>query len=62
MPKSRLYGAYFVLFVWGVSVADGMVTRDYSAIQYVTPIALIVAGYMFGIQIIRKKNGEGDED
>jgi cytochrome c oxidase assembly factor CtaG len=50
-----------ILLVWLFSAIYGSFTHDYEALQLVTPVMLILAGYLFGIEIVRRrKNGNGN--
>ncbi len=47
-----------IAFVWTASALVGLYTHDYEGMIYITPIMTIFAGWLFGIQIVKKvKNG-----
>ncbi len=47
-----------VLLGWFASLVDGVVTQTYTPLTYTTPLMLALAGYVFGVQIVRKANGK----
>ena len=53
----RLVLGWVVIAVWVGAAVDGLVQKDYSVLDRVTPIALIAAGSLFGIEI-RRRNGK----
>ncbi len=50
--------AALVLLGWFGSLVDGVVTQSYAPLTYTTPLMLALAGYVFGVQIVRKSNGK----
>lgn len=57
MTRLASTAAIVVLFVWAASALDGIIRHDYGALQYVTPVMLVLAGALFGVDIIRR-NGQ----
>ncbi len=47
-----------VLLGWFASLVDGVVSQTYTPLTYTTPLMLALAGYVFGVQIVRKTNGK----
>lgn len=49
MPNNALTStaAMIVLAVWVATTVDGMLTGDYEGLQIVTPIVVILAGWLF---------------
>lgn len=61
--------AIAVAGVWAVTSIAAVITQQYQALEVVTPVMMIVTGFLFGFQVqIRKtrqqkENGEtGDKD
>lgn len=54
-PRDRLAEifAIFVTLVWAGSALSGVATHEYEALQLITPVMLIVAGYVAGVKVIR---------
>lgn len=54
MPNHKLtnLAAIVVLAVWVSTVVDGMLTGDYEGLQIVTPIVVILAGWLFARDFI----------
>jgi hypothetical protein len=50
--------AAIVLAGWFGSLVDGVLTQSFTALTYTTPLMLALAGYVFGVQIVRKSNGK----
>ncbi len=50
--------AAVVLFGWFASLVDGLLAQTYTPLVYSTPLMLALAGYVFGVQIVRKTNGK----
>jgi hypothetical protein len=63
MHKSHLalVVALNVAAVWTIVVIVGLITHDYAALTYVTPLMLAVAGYLFGDSLLKRRIAE-DED
>lgn len=51
---------YTILLVWAVVAIAGLVTRDYQALTYVTPVMLIFAGFLFGDRVVFKRKDNGN--
>ncbi len=62
MPDKRerlIYPVAFVVLVsWFGSLIDGVVAQSYAPLTYTTPLMLGLAGYVFGVQIVKKSNGK----
>jgi hypothetical protein len=50
--------AAVVLLGWFGSLLDGLITQSFAALTFTTPLMLALAGYVFGVQIVRKSNGK----
>ncbi len=50
--------AAIVLLGWFGSLVDAVITQSYAPLTYTTPLMLALAGYVFGVQIVRKTNGK----
>ena len=65
MSRLTPLAALVILIIWAVSALDGIVLHDYEALQFVTPIMLILAGALFGVEVVRrngrKRNGTDEE-
>jgi hypothetical protein len=46
--------AVAVLLGWLASLAVGLLTQSYTALTVTTPLMLMLAGYVFGVNIVRK--------
>lgn len=57
MRKSNLalIVAANVALVWTIVVIVGLVTHDYAALSFVTPLMLAVLGYLFGDSFIKRR-------
>jgi hypothetical protein len=49
--------AFVVLIAWLSSLVDALLTQSYTALTFTTPLMLALAGFVFGVQIIKKANG-----
>lgn len=47
--------ALAIAFVWSVVAISSVITKEYNSLAIITPVMLIVAGFLFGY----KKNGNG---
>lgn len=45
--------ALAIAFVWSVVAISSVITQEYNSLAIITPVMLIVAGFLFGY----KKNG-----
>jgi hypothetical protein len=53
--------AAVVLAAWSASLAAGIITQAYTALTVTTPVMLVLAGYVFGVGIVRsRENGNGN--
>jgi hypothetical protein len=52
--------AVAVLAGWFGSLVVGLLTSSYTALTITTPLMLMLAGYVFGVNIVRR-NGNGDD-
>ena len=50
--------AAFVLLGWAVSLLAAVIFGSVAALTITTPLMLMLAGYVFGVNIVRK---DGDE-
>ena len=46
--------AAFVLLGWAAALVVGLMTGAYTALTVTTPLMLMLAGYVFGVNIVRK--------
>jgi hypothetical protein len=51
--------ALAVSFVWTAVALASLFLKDYTALGIVTPVMLIVAGFLFGLKVTRDTNGHG---
>ena len=51
--------ALAVCAVWSVAAVTSLVTQEYTPLTVITPVMLIVAGFLFGLKINRNGNGNG---
>ena len=50
-----------ILLAWLASLLTGLMTHDYEGLQLVTPIMIMYAGYIFGVELVKKKgNGRSN--
>lgn len=59
-PVNRLHiiAAFVVLACWTGAYIYSLVSHDYGLLDRITPIMVILAGYLFGDQLLRKRSGE----
>jgi hypothetical protein len=50
--------AVVVLLGWFGSLVDSVITQSYAGLTFTTPLMLALAGYVFGVQIVRRSNGK----
>lgn len=50
--------ALVVLLGWAASLVVGLITQSFVALTVTTPLMLMLAGYVFGVNIVRKGNGD----
>lgn len=50
--------AVVVLVGWAASLVGALVTDSFTALTITTPLMLMLAGYVFGVNIVRKSNGD----
>lgn len=48
-----------VLVGWFVSLIVGLLTQSYVALTVTTPLMLMLAGYVFGVNIVRRGSDDG---
>lgn len=48
--------AVVVLLGWAASLVVGFLTQSYVALTATTPLMLALAGYVFGVNIVRKSD------
>lgn len=46
--------AAVVLVVWTAALVAGFLTESYVALTITTPVMLMLAGYVFGVSIVKK--------
>jgi hypothetical protein len=46
--------AAVVLLGWAASLVVALLTQSYTALTITTPLMLMLAGYVFGVNIVRK--------
>jgi hypothetical protein len=51
--------AAVVLLGWAASLVVGLLTASFVALTITTPLMLMLAGWVFGVNIVRKGNGNG---
>jgi hypothetical protein len=56
--KLLLPVAAFVLLGWAAALVAGFVTGSYTALTVTTPLMLMLAGYVFGVNIVRKGSND----
>ena len=44
--------------VWVASLVAGMLSQSFTALEVTTPVMLLLAGYVFGVQIVKGTRGE----
>jgi len=54
--------AAVVLVGWLAALAVGLLTNSYAALTITTPVMLMLAGYVFGVNIVRKGAGHDEAD
>ncbi len=57
MNRLHLAAAGLILACWASACLYSVVAHDYGLLDRVTPIMVILAGYLFGDQLIRKRGG-----
>lgn len=50
--------AAVVLIGWFGSLVVGLLTASYTALTVTTPLMLMLAGYVFGVNIVRRKDDD----
>ena len=53
--------AAVVMLGWSASLIVGLLTNSFVALTATTPLMLALAGYVFGVSLVRK-GGNGNED
>jgi len=56
--KLLLPVAAVVLLGWAAALVAGFVTGSYTALTITTPLMLMLAGYVFGVNIVRKGSND----
>jgi len=51
--------ALAVCAVWSIVAVTSLITQEYTPLTVVTPVMLIVSGFLFGLKINRNGNGNG---
>ncbi len=52
--------ALLVGAVWAIVAVASLLTKEYAALTAVTPVMLVVAGFLFGVKGHYGKNGNGN--
>lgn len=50
-----------VLAGWAASLVAGLITSSFTALTITTPLMLMLAGYVFGVNLV-SRNGNGRND
>ncbi len=57
MNSLRVTVAIVVTFIWAASWIAAILTRDYQGIGLITPVMLLVAGYLFAKEALSAYRG-----
>lgn len=58
----RNFIAALVAIIWAVTAVASVVTQQYQPLEVVTPVMMLVTGFLFGFQITRTKANRRKED
>lgn len=61
MNSIRVIVAFIVTIVWAASWIAAIITHDYQGIGLVTPVMLLVVGYLFAKEAINSIKSNGKE-
>lgn len=50
--------AYIISLVWATVALASLVIKEYTALTVVTPVMLVVAGFLFGLKVTKNGNGK----
>jgi len=50
--------ALMISGVWSIVALTSLIIRDYTALTVVTPVMLVVAGFLFGFRVTKEGNGK----
>jgi hypothetical protein len=53
--------AAFVLLGWAGSLVVALLTREYTALSITTPLMLMLAGWVFGVSVVKRGTSDGDK-
>ena len=53
--------AFIILIVWVASLVGGLITQSFIALTLTTPVMILLAGWVFGINYIKRANGDKHE-
>jgi len=53
--------AFIILIVWVASLVGGLITQSFIALTLTTPVMILLAGWVFGINYIKRANGDNHE-
>lgn len=59
MGSFQLFIGSLIAAGWSASLADGIVTGDYRALDLCMPLMMMLAGYTFGETLIRNRYPKG---
>lgn len=51
--------AIVVAIGWLGSLASGVLSQNYTPFEIATPVMILLAGYVFGVQIVRSSSNNG---
>lgn len=59
MEKVKIYLAMLIPTIWVIVAVIGIYTKDHTALSLMTPVVLIIIGFLFGRKLINgENNGE----
>jgi hypothetical protein len=58
-PNLHAFAATVVIGGWTISLCKGLITGDYAGVDIATPVMLVVVGYLFGDNLIRRRYEDG---
>ena len=53
--------AVFVLLGWAGSLVVALLRHDYTPLTITMPLMLMLAGWVFGVSVVRRGTGDGDK-
>ena len=51
--------ALLISLVWAIVALASLVIHEYTALTAVTPVMLVVSGFLFGLKVTKNGNGNG---